>query len=228
MCCVRLCVCEGKIDGEEAALAATSNGCPFEGGDQPTTKKPATGGIDIDEIDADNPSLAEYKKLKRVMGIMTQFYKDGTGLKRGHSEHVAEQLSMLDTDLEMAREQLEALRAVPAWASHPKQKAYAQELQEDVERLTKQREGFVQKQKEYAELAEWSQGIVRVCEWLELNLDDYCSKTLDYPKLKDAQKPPVLDKETAVVYSRGLDEIYHNLKESQDFFEVTQQQQRRP
>lgn len=154
------------------------------------------------------------------MGIMTQFYKDGTDLKRGHYEHVTEQMALLDVDMKMAREQLEALAAVPEWANHPKKKSYAQELQDDIERLTKQREVFVQKQKEYGELAEWSQGIVRVCLWLELNLDDYCSKTLDYPKLKDAQKPPVLDKETAQTYSLGLDEIFHNLKESQDFFEV--------
>lgn len=153
------------------------------------------------------------------MGIMTQFYKDGTDLKQGHYDHVTQELEKLDVDAKMAQEQLDVVSA-PAFASHPKQKEFAKELADEVERLTKQRELFLTKQKEYKELAEWSQGIVRVCEWLELNLDDYCSKTLDYPKLKDAQKPPTLDKDTAVTYSSGLDEIYHNLKESQDFFEV--------
>jgi len=190
----------------------TRMSCPLTSGEK------TSSGIDIDEIDADNPSLAEYKKLKRVMGIMTQFYKDGTGLKRGHYEHVTQELAKLDTDIEMAQKQLEALES---FSSHPKQKEYARDVSEDFGRLSKQRAQFVTKQKEYKELSEWSQGIVRVCEWLELNLDDYCSKTLDYPKLKDAKKPPTLDKQTALTYSTGLDEIYHNLKESQDFFEAS-------
>jgi hypothetical protein len=199
---------------EEVPVA---NGCPLE---DKASRRPAAGGIDIDEIDADSPSLAEYKKLKRVMGIMTQFYKDGTALKQGHYDHVTEQLEKLDVDLKMAKEQLETV-SVPSFVNHPKQKEYIKDLTEEIERLTKQRELFTTKQKDYKELAEWSQGIVRVCDWLELNLDDYCSKTLDYPKLKDAQKPPVLDRETALVYSSGLDEIYHNLEESQDFFEAS-------
>lgn len=206
-----------EVAKEKTEAEETAKGCPFEG---KAPRRPAAGGIDIDEIDADSPSLAEYKKLKRVMGIMTQFYKDSTDLKQGHYDHVTQELEKLDVDAKMAQEQLDVVSA-PAFASHPKQKEFAKELADEVERLTKQRELFLTKQKEYKELAEWSQGIVRVCEWLELNLDDYCSKTLDYPKLKDAQKPPTLDKDTAVTYSSGLDEIYHNLKESQDFFEAS-------
>ena len=74
------------------------------------------------------------------------------------------------------------------------------------------------KQKEYEDIYKWSEGIVKVCQWLELNLDDYCHKTMGYPA--ESKPVPPLDTETAKQYSSGLDEIIHNLQESQDFFAV--------
>jgi len=58
-----------------------------------------------------------------------------------------------------------------------------------------------------------------VCEWLELNLDDYCHKTTGYPL--EAKPVPSLDTQLAATYSEGLDEITHNLQESQDFFSAS-------
>ncbi len=193
-------------DGEE------TKACPFTGKEK--------RGIDIDEVDAENPSLAEYKKIKRVMGIMTQFYTDGTEFKKGHYDHVTGELAKLEIDLKMVEEQIQVLAERNNIQGHPKQKEYLSSLNGEKQRLEDQRQMFLTKQKDYSELSEWSQGIVQVCLWLEANLDEYCSKTLNYPKLKDCKPAPKLDKETALRYSSGLDEIYHNLQESQDFFEV--------
>jgi hypothetical protein len=216
------CPFTGKKSHNTTENGQTGGGssCPLDTTTEGHTYSSAHG-IDIDEIDETNPTLAEYKKLKRVMGIMTQFYKDGTELKRGHYEHVTGELAKLDTDLRMLEEQIQTLEKTPSFAGHPKQKSYLSDLNEEKERLIKQRELFTTKQTEYRELTEWSKGIVQVCEWLELNLDEYCSKTLDYPKLKDCKPAPKLDKEIALRYTTGLDEIYHNLEESQDFFEAS-------
>lgn len=76
------------------------------------------------------------------------------------------------------------------------------------------------KQKEFQDLYEWSKTIVKVCEWLEASMDDYCSKHLDLPpRLKaNIKKPDDLTPEQAQSYFKGLDEITYNLQESQDFF----------
>lgn len=86
-----------------------------------------------------------------------------------------------------------------------------------------QKEQFLAKQKDFKELHEWSLTIVKVCEWLELVLDDYCAKNLDLPqKMKDKMKPvPELTEEEAKKYFKGLDEITYNLSESQDFFQAS-------
>lgn len=195
----------------EAVEEKKKGGCPFTGGAK---------GVDIDAVD-ENPSVNEYKKIKRVMGIITQFYRDGTNLKKGHYDEVTQEIAKLDSDLSMVKEQTAALTENPAFDTHPKQKEYLNQLNMEKEHLDGQRVKFVEKQQEYKGIYEWSEGIVRVCEWLELNLDDYCSKTLDYPKLKDVKPAPELTKEEAAKFSEGLDEIYHNLEDSQDFFSAS-------
>ena len=168
----------------------------------------------------ENPSITEYKKIKRVMGIITQFYRDGTNLKKGHYDEVTTEIEKLDLDLSMVKEQNAALVDNAAFNGHPKQREYLAQLEKEKEHLEGQRVQFVAKQQEFKGIYEWSQGIVQVCEWLELNLDDYCSKTLDYPKLKDVKPAPQLTEQEAAKFSEGLDEIYHNLADSQDFFSV--------
>jgi len=205
-----------------AVKAMPKDDAPTEGAEKKTGGCPFTGakGVDIDAVD-EHPSITEYKKIKRVMGIITQFYRDGTNFKKGHFDEVTKEIEKIDSDLEMVKEQNAALLDNPAFASHPKQQEYLRQLQMEKEHLEDQRGKFVAKQQEYKEIYEWSTGIVNVCEWLEINLDDYCSKTLDYPKLKDVVPPPELTQEQATKYSEGLDEIYHNLEESQDFFSAS-------
>jgi len=199
---------EAPAEGKEEPARG---GCPFSGGSK---------GVDIAEVD-EHPNVTEYKKIKRVMGVITQFYRDGTNLKKGHYDEVTEEIKKLDLDLSMAKEQEAALIDNTAFHGHPKQKEYLAQLEMEKKHLDNQRAQFVDKQNEYKGIYEWSQGIVRVCEWLELNLDDYCSKTLDYPKLKDVLPAPELTAEEAVKYAEGLDEIYHNLEDSQDFFSAS-------
>jgi hypothetical protein len=77
------------------------------------------------------------------------------------------------------------------------------------------------KKKEFFELHEWSGVINEVCRWLEDNLDVYALDVI--PELKGKLTPkPVreLTPEEVKKYSKGLDEISYNLKESQDFFQA--------
>jgi hypothetical protein len=179
----------------------------------------ATNTTDTENESDQVPTVAEYKKLKRVMGMITKFYQDGTALKKSHFEQITGEIAKLDVDLGMVKEQKAVLTDTPAFVGHPKQKEYIKELDKEVVHLEGQRAQFVAKQKEYEELYKWSEGIVRVCEWLMLNLDEYCHNTIGYPE--QVASVPALDEETARAYSRGLDEITHNLHESQDFFAVS-------
>eukprot|EP01088_Endostelium_zonatum_P005755 TRINITY_DN1764_c0_g1_i1.p1 TRINITY_DN1764_c0_g1~~TRINITY_DN1764_c0_g1_i1.p1 ORF type:complete len:335 (-),score=95.64 TRINITY_DN1764_c0_g1_i1:89-1093(-) len=224
-----------------AETEASSGGCPFphlkaqaqqqgteregqkENGNDETNMQAFSGvqrsGVDIAEVD-DNPTLQEYRKIKRTMGIVTQFYKDGTELKKGHYEQVSEDIKRLDSDVEMLDEQNKALDD-PSFIDHPKKKSYRNDLAEEKQRLLEQRELLTKKQGEYKELYEWSQGINRVCDWLEVSLDEYCCFTIGLPLRKDVKPAPDLDDATKVKYSEGLDEIHHNLEESQDFFSAS-------
>jgi hypothetical protein len=77
------------------------------------------------------------------------------------------------------------------------------------------------KKTEFFELHQWSGVINEVCRWLEDNLDAYALDVI--PELRGKIVPrPVqqLTPEQVRQYSRGLDEISHNLKESQDFFQA--------
>lgn len=175
--------------------------------------------MEVEEID-ETPSMTEYKRLRKVMTQITKFYRDGSDLKRRNMEGVMEQLNKLDVDERMAKRQLEVLDSTPAFKIHPKAKDYRRPLLAELEGLQKQRELYVTKHQEFQDLFEWSKTIVKICEWLEANLDDYCSKKLDLPAkiLQNLQPPRELTPEEVKSYSRGLDEIVYNLQESQDFF----------
>eukprot|EP01089_Gocevia_fonbrunei_P002640 TRINITY_DN1255_c0_g1_i1.p1 TRINITY_DN1255_c0_g1~~TRINITY_DN1255_c0_g1_i1.p1 ORF type:complete len:336 (-),score=91.77 TRINITY_DN1255_c0_g1_i1:31-1038(-) len=193
---------------EQETKQESSAACPFE--------EPPKSGIDIAAVD-ENPTMIEYRKIRRTQGIVTQFYKDGTNLKKEHYDTVTEEIKKLDTDVEMLDGQVKALDD-PKFANHPKQKAFKRELAAERENLLQQRETLVARQTEYKGLMEWSQKIVEVCEWLEIALDDYCCSTIGLPLRKDVKPAPELTPEQKEAYSNGLDEIHHNLEESQDFF----------
>ncbi|KAL6056204.1 BAR domain-containing protein [Balamuthia mandrillaris] len=221
-----VCPFTGKKTGEDVPVttttaATTEQATEAAGGEAEQAAPRSSMDIDIDEINEKDPSIREYKKLKRIMGVITQFYKDGTQLKKGHFEAMTAEIAKLDVDLQMTEDQRKAILDNKAFTGHPKQKEFLRQLQSEKDRLEAQRQQFEEKLQEYKSLYEWSTGIVRVCEWLELHLDDYCSKTLNYPKLKDAPPTPALAKEEATMYARGLEEITHNLRESQDFFKAS-------
>jgi len=190
----------------------------------PTTETPAPHGA-FDEVAdefSDIPSVQEYRKLRRVMGMITKFYRDGSNMKKQNYETMTEEIQKLEVDETMVKDQLASLDAA-TFKGHPKRKDYSNMLKPELENMLKQKETFLKKQKECRDLYEWSGTIVKVCEWLELALDDYCSKTLDLPEqIKKNMKPvPELAPEDVSKFSRGLDEITYNLSESQDFFQAS-------
>jgi hypothetical protein len=179
--------------------------------------------IDVDSISV-TPSLKEYKKLRNVMAMITRFYRDGSNKKFENFKAMEEELSKLDCDKKMCEEQIAALEEKPYWKIHPKTKEYKKNLQDELEALEKQREGFLKKKQEFFDLYEWSKSIVEVCEWLELNMDDYCKDHMtDLPPsmFKDLKPVPELTEEQKKVYRKGLAEITYNLDESQDFFQAS-------
>jgi len=190
---------------------------PFEGNG--TVPKCPINHIDIDDI-TDTPSVQEYKRLRRVMGMITKFYRDGSQKKRENWVGVTEEMEKLDADLAQVKSQMDALQD---YNNHPKALEYKASLNEELEGLNKQKEKYVAKQNEFHHLYDWSKGIVRICEWLEMSIDDYCSKKMELPEriMKHIKAPPALKPEEISEFTKGLDEITYNLAESQDFFQAS-------
>lgn len=175
----------------------------------------------FDEIEVSNPSVKQYRKLKRVMASITGFYENGTKKKHANYVQMKENLSHLLTDIAAVEAQLKALEAKASFAGHPKVIEYREFLEEELARFSKKKESMEKKEREFFELSEWSKVINEVCRWLEDNLDAYAVDVI--PELKGKIKPkpvPQLTPEQMRQYSRGLDEISYNLKESQDFFQA--------
>lgn len=166
----------------------------------------------------DTPTVAEYKKLKRVMRIMIKFYEDGSNAKLDQANDMDHELKKVQADLTMVEKQLEVLKTFP---SHPKRTTYEKELIEEQEKLAKLKESFSGKVEEFKALFHWSLGIVDVTRWLAAGLDDYC---VNFLKMDLDIVPKPLErptKETFNKYKQGLEEVHTNLHESQDFFQAS-------
>ncbi|KAG2386620.1 hypothetical protein C9374_002364 [Naegleria lovaniensis] len=173
------------------------------------------------------PSIAEYQKLRRTTAIITGFYAKGTEAKREQYENVKESLSRLYGDEEQCKAQIAALQKYEKFKGHLKYKEYMENYQDELSNLQAQKTKLEETAKHYYDLHIWSQEIVKICEWLEQHLDYYAYKTI--PELPidkifkgvTPQAPPELNDEEKFKYSKGLDEICHNLNESRDFFEAS-------
>jgi len=209
-----------KVTDSDGSTASVGK-CPVPHAKKPTPTTENGNEQDEDNEFPDNPSYAEYKKIKRTMAMITNFYRSGSSMKFSNVEAMDGEIAKLEADVAMAEAQLKALEAKPSFGAHPKKKDYKRDLNEELSGLAKQKEGFLEKRKEFDGLYEWSKQIVKVCEWLEQNLDHYCLKTYpDLPeKVKESIKPmEELTPEQAKEYAKGLDEVVYNLQESQDFF----------
>jgi hypothetical protein len=167
----------------------------------------------------DRLTEGSYKKLRKVMTQITQFYENGTNLKRTHYEQMGAEIAKLDVDREMCERQLQALESTPAIREHPKAKTYRERLLAEKERFGDQRSAFEKKQKEFYDLWQWSTVIVKVCHWLLNSLDAHCKEKLGINIEVEALPP--LSPADVEAYSKGLDEISYNLQESQDFFKAS-------
>ncbi|KAL9654289.1 hypothetical protein ABK040_010320 [Willaertia magna] len=182
----------------------------------------------MDDSDTKNdiPSVAEYKKLRRTTAIITGFYKKGTETKKEQYENVTESIGRLEGDENQCKIQIESLKKQEKFKNHLKFKEYLDNLEYELSNFATQKEKLLETQKHYYGLHVWSQEIVKICEWLEQHLDYYAYKTIqDLPVDKIFKgviptAPPELTDEEKVKYSKGLDEICHNLNESRDFFEA--------
>jgi len=167
---------------------------------------------------SDSPSTKEYKKLQRIMQVMVNFYVRGTENKKTQLEDVAEQMKKMEVDLQMILEQKDVLKQFPPF--HPKRSEYETDLDREYKNLSSQKEEYVSKEKEFAQLYEWSQGIVKSVKWLQGNLEDYANSVLLMdPKLE--VRSLEMSSEQFFAYIRGLNEITYNLQESQDFFNAS-------
>ena len=167
------------------------------------------------------PSVKEYKKLKKVMSSITSFYANGSIKKKQNFDFIQEALERLEIDLNMTIDQLKVLEN-SSFVGHPKLKTYINNLLEEKESLESKKQQLTQKLENYRDLYVWSQTINEVCEWLESNLADYVSSVLPELNGKIKYKPVTpLTKEEIKKYSKGLDEIKHNLEESRDFFQAS-------
>ena len=90
--------------------------CPITGAK--LVVAPATE-LDFAEFE-ENPSYQEYKKIKRVMSMITRFYIAGSDAKKGNYDAMAVEIAKLDTDMDMLNAQLAALELTPSFGIHPK------------------------------------------------------------------------------------------------------------
>jgi hypothetical protein len=175
-------------------------------------------GPELAENPNDTPTIAEYKKLKRVMRIMIKFYEDGSEAKLDQANDMLFELQKVENDLKMVEKQLEVLKTFPI---HPKRTSYEKELFEEQEKLQKIQKDFSTKVTDFKNLHKWSLGIVDVTNWLAAGLDDYC---VNFLKMDLDIVPKPLErptKETFEKYKQGLEEVHLNLSESQDFFQAS-------
>jgi len=172
---------------------------------------------DIDYIN-DTPTIQEYKKLKRVMKIMTNFYVGGSQTKLEQAEFNEDSVNKITENEDMINAQLNSLKTFPI---HPKRREYETELTEELEKLVHEKKKYSKKGTEFRQLYEWSNGIVKVTKWLEDGLDDYCVNHLKMDLGFEVTPRPQLSKEDYSSYKQGLDEITYNLQESQDFFSAS-------
>jgi hypothetical protein len=201
-----------------------------------TTTTTEKDGVLSDAFDFDSefaneiPSVASYKKMRSIMQLITGFYRKGTETKRMQYESLEEDVKKVSFDIYQSEEQLKALKAEEniKFRGHLKWKEYVQELEEEIQRLEKEKLEIVIKRDHYHKLSEWSKTIVQICEWLEYNLDDFALRNIaELPEnlKKEANESlkhlKSLSDEEVEQYSKGLDEITHNLNESRDFFEAS-------
>merc|ERR1711916_51697 len=195
--------------------------CPVKPDSSKLDKDLADLDREFDDIEVSNPSLKQYRKLKRVMASITGFYENGTKKKHANYTQMVDNLERLKRDVAAAEAQLAALKAQPSFEGHPKVLQYREFLEEELGRFRTKQASMEQKKQEFYDLHVWSGVINKVCRWLEDNLDSYALEVI--PELQGKIKPkPVreLSPEEVKQYSKGLDEISYNLKESQDFFQA--------
>eukprot|EP01080_Neovahlkampfia_damariscottae_P002068 gene2068-1940_t len=169
------------------------------------------------------PDEKEFRRLQKTMSTIKKFYENGTEAKKSQYDFASLNLEKLKIDIEMAEAQLEGFNQKQSYMEHLKQKEYIKLIKNDKSHLEKQFKERQEQQKNFEDLYKWSQEIVKICEWLEVNLEEYCLNNLKL-KLKKNEKyenVPELSKEEKVIFSKGLDEIMNNLTESQDFFDAS-------
>lgn len=175
------------------------------------------------------PSVQEYKNIRKHTKMITAFYAAGAETKEEQVADWDRDIQKISTDIEMCHKQMEMLQKKPQYKGHLKHKEYDEFIQNDIDRLSKKKEDFEKKANIMRDTLKWSKGVVKVCLWLEANLDDYCRKHIDGlpQRILDTMNPAgqiekeIESKEQAADYARKLDEIVHNLNESRDFFEAS-------
>ncbi|KAL0481909.1 TPR-containing protein [Acrasis kona] len=212
--------------GEEIGTEPENQNESDEDGDEKERGPSILDVFDFDEEFKDEiPSVAEYKKLRRITKMITGFYRNGTKTKHEQYEQSFGDLSRVESDILQSKRQQEVLESqAQRFNGHLKYKEYLKELEDEQANMKEQRDAINKTCEHYKGLWLWSTEIVKICEWLELNLDDYCMKNLDLPAyIKNRKIPevPALTQELIKYYSKGLDEIMHNLNESRDFFQAS-------
>jgi hypothetical protein len=188
--------------------------------------KPEVEGEDEDEMNFEDyqnltPDEKEFRKLQKTMSTIKKFYSDGTKAKKSQFDFAVANIEKLKVDIDMGNAQLEAFNQKTSYMEHLKQKEYIKLIKGDIEHLQKQCDEREEQRKGFEDLYTWSQEIVKICEWLELNLEDYCLNNLNLKIKKTEIEIPELNENQKILFSKGLDEIMHNLTESQDFFEAS-------
>ena len=116
-----------------------------------------------EEFENDVPSLKEYKKLKRTMSLMTQFYSNGSNMKGNNYKATEAEIAKLLVDKQMCEEQLQVLHEqFKNQSNHIKYKELAALYEEELKSMEKQHSELAATAEKEKGLMEWSWEIVKV------------------------------------------------------------------
>jgi hypothetical protein len=170
-----------------------------------------------DDFD-ENPSMNEYKKIKRIMSVMVDFYVRGRDAKKSQQEKALQELEKVAGVEKLMNDRLDILKQFPSF--HPKRQSYEEELNYDMEELLNHKKKFTEQHENYSELYVWGIGIAETMNWLQDNLEEYGWDVLKIDAF-NVERNNKVNIEQYLKYKKGLEEVTYNLQESQDFFEAS-------
>lgn len=177
-----------------------------------------------DEFENEGLCEAEktYKKLRKMLLLISNFYKSGLRTKTESSKGASESLVRMRVDEQMAKKQLETLESNNAWKGLLKFNDLKTAYTDDVTRIAEEIKILQTHVDSSTEAIVRTKKITTCCEYLTANFDSYCgAKIANLPEsvVKSLQPETPVNKEQIADHLFALELIGKSVTEAKDFFE---------